>query len=169
MWLVPSHVAAMLWNVSLQQHLAKFSLDRCSSDCVATLISGSVHSGGLDYLQKRCVCLVQEGEALNRSSKGGDCTEAQPEAQGHALRMLAAYLDATAYVKVAGEQQEVKAQLRGLRLETQVDLGTQDNEVCLLSCLHHIHSGHACNRGFSSKTSCLLLSGVVCREFGGVD
>ena len=66
--------------------------------------------------------------------------------------MLAAYLDASAHVRVAGERQEVRAQLRGLRVETQVDLGTQEGEVGripltgntlqLLSCMRwHAHDG----------------------------
>ena len=67
--------------------------------------------------------------------------EAQPQAhaQGQALRMLAAYLDASAHVRVAGEQQEVHAQLRGLRLETQVDLG-YSGEVCSPQGAAHVMS-----------------------------
>ena len=43
--------------------------------------------------------------------------------------MLAAYMDVSAHVELQGDRQAVRAQLRGLRLETQVDLGAHDGQV----------------------------------------
>lgn len=68
----------------------------------------------------------QEGEAaLSRSQRAGP----QPHTQGQALRMLAAHLDASMRARIAGDEQQIQAQLRGLRLETQVDLGHHDGQV----------------------------------------
>lgn len=75
----------------------------------------------------------QEGEALQQQQGGGRAE--QPS--GQALRMLAAYLDASAHIELQGEQREVKAQLRGLRLDTQVDLGGQGGEVRGRVCTRH--------------------------------
>ena len=69
----------------------------------------------------------QEGEALTR--QGGGRAEAQAQPSGQALRMLAAYLDASAHLELRGEHRVVRAQLQGLRLETRVDLGAREGEV----------------------------------------
>ena len=53
-------------------------------------------------------------------------TEAAPRAPGNAsrsVRMLAAYMDLGASYKIAGDRQRASAELRGLHVETQVDVG----------------------------------------------
>ncbi|KAK9908805.1 hypothetical protein WJX75_003140 [Coccomyxa subellipsoidea] len=65
----------------------------------------------------------QERDAMRLSTPK---TEAAPRAPGNAsrsVRMLAAYMDLGASYKIAGDRQRASAELRGLHVETQVDVG----------------------------------------------
>ncbi|KAK9815130.1 hypothetical protein WJX73_008307 [Symbiochloris irregularis] len=53
----------------------------------------------------------------------GDKEPEDASGNSQALRMLAAYLDASAHVEMQGETRALKAQVQGLRVETRVDLG----------------------------------------------
>ena len=76
---------------------------------------------------------LQEGQAAQAGST-------QPPAQastGQALRMLAAFLDASTHAQMQGKLRSIRAQLRGLRLETRVDLAGHASEVgCVDHCDH---------------------------------
>ena len=66
---------------------------------------------------------LQERDAMRVSASKA---EAAPRARGDAgrsVRMLAAYMDLGARYKIAGDRQRASAELRGLHVETQVDVG----------------------------------------------
>lgn len=66
------------------------------------------------------MCL-QERDALRVKTPNAPRT---PADVGRSVRMLAAYMDLGACYKIAGDRQRASAELRGLHVETLVDVGT---------------------------------------------
>ncbi len=70
-----------------------------------------------------CLCL-QEKDALRVNTPNKEAAPRTPRDVNRSVRMLAAYMDLGACYKIAGDRQRASAELRGLHVETLVDVGT---------------------------------------------